>query len=251
MDVRLEVDCQTAMTSLQVPMKFNLQAKSPPGIAATGPAQLEVDPTDCSNGAPTVIGTATYQVLADRNATPEQPVFVSVMAHGQAIGPTNTPTALAMKSNIMRVRLLMDIEALTPQPEGRAGPQKPISFPIEVKNHSNGRVLVTFEIVSADPRWRAIEPAPLVLDSLGGQSADTTHFVVNTPFENGPNDNEATFVVRARTVSALNQSHVGPVVDLTFHAQSDGLYVPGPGLPGAGLAIAAAALARRGRRDPE
>lgn len=248
MTVRIDVDCQTALTSLQAPMRFTLEAKVPPEINATGPATLDVDPTECSNGNATVSGLATYQVTASRSATPEQLWTIQVTAIGQG-PPTSAPPVLQLKSPPSRVQLLIDIETATPVQEAEAGPQKQILFPIVVKNHGNGRVLVTFEVVSDDPEWRAIAPPPIVLDAVGGMTEDTANFLVSTPYQNGPNDNEASFVVRVSTSSTMNYTFVGPSVDLTFHAQSSGLYVPAPGLMPVALVLAAAGLILR-RRSP-
>ena len=137
------------------------------------------------------------------------------------------------------------INATTIAPERNGGPQKRITYPIDVTNNGNARTLLTFE-VSKPPAsgWQVLLPEPVVLERGDTQ---TVHVVVSTPHDNGYNEGstDLTIIIHPSSFDAPEQ--VGPTVSIDLEANVKGFYVPGPGFGLLALTLGLVAIVRARR----
>jgi hypothetical protein len=127
----------------------------------------------------------------------------------------------------------------------RAGPQKQMRYPIDVRNDGDARVVVRFELSGKAPggKWAILLPDPVVVDP--GQM-EVAVITVATPFENGYNKEALDFTVTA-VPSPVDEDVEGGRLVVPLHANVEGFYASGPsfGLALLGLAGAIGLLRRR------
>ena len=116
-------------------------------------------------------------------------------------------------------------------------PQKVVIFPAEVANRGAASTRVTFEIASNPQDATAVIPNPVTIPA--GETRTIT-FAVHTPFRNGYVNDEARVTYRATSAEGSASEF-----DVIVHTR--GMYVPGPQIFGAMLAIAFAAFLLRRR----
>ncbi|HUR62656.1 MAG TPA: hypothetical protein VM286_09875, partial [Candidatus Thermoplasmatota archaeon] len=114
-----------------------------------------------------------------------------------------------------------------------AGPQKQITYSIELSNNGNARSNVNFNVVDAHSAdgWNPIAPNPILLESKNQGGTSTTknvNFLVSTPYKNGWNNKETTFVLKIQPVSTNNPELKGNEIQVNVLARVRGIYVPGP-----------------------
>ncbi|HUR68986.1 MAG TPA: hypothetical protein VM370_07040 [Candidatus Thermoplasmatota archaeon] len=125
----------------------------------------------------------------------------------------------------------------TPIAEKWSKPQSVVAFPVKVTSHVGHPITVTFEVVKATGGLVASQPKPFQL-----VGSNETTLAVQTPYHNGRVDESGTVTYRATPSEGAAQ-------DLRVTVHTKGVYVPGPQLFGALVALALAArLARRGPR---
>ena len=133
------------------------------------------------------------------------------------------------------------LDLTTPTPSRVGGPQKMLTYPIELGNGGAAPMLVRFELAGDGPpgRWAIVLPEPVLLDA---GMAVTAPVVVATDYRNGPNDGAIDFTVRAVASHPDDPGQTASFV-VPLHAGVKGLYVPGPPL---GVLLAVVALAAMG-----
>lgn len=187
-------------------------------------------------------GVAELRVTAAVTAQGDVPVPCTLT--GTAADANGVTQANNSEEFEAMVEFKGSIAALVPSSMRQAGPQKQIPYPIEITNTGNSRTKVVFELVdSPEGKWNALTPEQVVLDP--GQTLVAV-FTVATPFANGYNNGDGSFVVRATPTSVLDPNVQADPVEIPFQAQVKGWYVPGPSM--ALLAFALAGLAAVVRR---
>lgn len=165
-------------------------------------------------------------------------------ASGSFTGATSTLTA--QSSGTLRLLYASAINVTAGATDRKAGPQKQMAYPLDLRNDGAARTMVRFELVGDAPRgkWAVILPEPVILDA--GQSI-TSVVTVSTPFENGYNKGSTDFTVRVVPMPVDQDDVQGTPVDVPLHAGVDGFYVPGPSpaLVLVGLAAMGVMLRRR------
>ena len=206
-------------------------------------AEAPASPVPFQPGA-SVHGNATFTLSADPTARALRPIpcvlrwtLVST-AEGRSSGPDLGFTVTAAYVPGFKV----DNEA----PRQTAGPQKVIRYPIGITNTGNARTQFVFSFVSKPHgTWSAILPEAVVLDP--GQNHTST-FTVATPFHQLYNRDSGDYALRVTASAVDDPGQAGGSQDVQVHADSHGMYVPGPGLASALAAVASAAFARRRQR---
>lgn len=198
------------------------------GIAVTGALSQTFDLVPTTGAPPSEVeGESTFNVRASRDAPGERLFKCQFSGHVQA------NTAGVPESNEARIEALVEvayapyIKAETPMAVGQAGPQTEIRFDIELANLGNALSQVAFELTEYPPAgWMPLLPPPVAVASAteGSRNEAKVPFMVMTPYQEGWNEGEATFRLRATPVSTRDPSLRGEPVELTFVARVRGYY---------------------------
>ncbi len=193
-------------------------------------------------GEETYTGIAEVRVAAAPTARGDVPMRCTMT--GTVTDENGITQATGSVQYSAQIAFQGSIETVVPSGMRQAAPQKQIPYPIEITNTGNSRTQVVFEMVDAPGgKWNAILPEQVVLDP--GETRVAV-FTVATPFANGFNNGDGSFVVRAIPTSVLNPNVQADPVEIPFQAQVKGWYVPGPSLALLALGIAGlAAVVRR------
>ncbi len=215
------------------------------GITVVGEDEFAIDDDLCRGQNEQTIAV-DLTVIADHTAPGETPIQVTstfaVVADGiEQASRTSTATFVVAWTGDFTVQQEFTWAS--------GGPQTQLEFPVTITNHGNSRAFYTFELVGEQNVLNSniVVPEQVILDSLsqgGTETTTTVHVLYATPFQNGETQANETFTLRVVSQSTKNPELQGEPQELSFTAETDGVYVPGPGML-APLGIAAAALLRR------
>lgn len=131
----------------------------------------------------------------------------------------------------------------------RGGPQKQLEYGITITNHGNAPTMFRFELVGTpQTQGHVVVPNELFLGSAAmgdAKTTATTMIVYSTPFENGKNHANESFTIRVVPESTKDAELEGEGHELTFTAETRGVYVPSPFMLLPLALLAAAAWVRR------
>lgn len=180
----------------------------------------------------TETGTSSFNIQVTQDAPGEQPIKCTfsgkVLAPFQQVPETDEQSASAF----VTADYLGLISANIPTTIKQAGPQKQIRYDIEITNLGNARSTINFNLRGEDPSsggWNPVPPTQIVLESQaqgGTETTKTVSFLVSTPFKNGWNNKDTTFLLEIQPVSTKDVQKVGQSVNLNVLARVRGVYVP-------------------------
>lgn len=134
--------------------------------------------------------------------------------------------------------------------EKTAKPQEAVFFPATITN-GGGMTKLWFEVVEKSPSLQVVVPNPVVLQAHG-MAGDTANipFTIQTPYKNGPNDDEGYVTFRIQPSKPLDPRERGEPQEFTVKVHTKGMYVPAAQFFGVMTALGAAAMLvrRRGKR---
>jgi hypothetical protein len=230
------------------------------GFVITGPQAISIPIGGGQQSTRTSYdGVATFAVLATQDAPGETPTPCIFKAYVDALNSQITKTETATVSATVTAAYLGLLSVSVPTLIDEAGPQKQISYTMDITNVGNARTNVIFSIDNQDTKaqdgWQSVAPGQLLLESRAQGGTTTTKqaaFTISTPYRNGWNNDETTFVFRLTPVSTNNQDVKGAEVQVNVLARVRGIYVPGPEpMLLAGAIIGAALIARMASKDEE
>lgn len=229
-----------------------------PGLIITGPPSVSVtfSGAGANAGKLTYTDIVTFSVVATQEAPGETPTECTFAATADAVNSQIIATEAAPVKATVVVAYYGLVSSNVPTTIDEAGPQKQITYSIELTNNGNARSNVNFNVVdthSADG-WNPIAPNQILLESKNQGGTATTknvNFLVSTPYKNGWNNKETTFVLKIQPVSTNNPELKGSEIQVNVLARVRGIYVPGPEPALLGLAIIGTAFLLRLRKDDE
>jgi hypothetical protein len=270
----LRVDVETI--TITVPWKYTFtSAALSPQNAVFSTATLIWDEPTCDGRGVVITGALSQtfalpaQASAEVKGTSKFNVKVTDQAPGETavictfqgkVGPVGalpqTPTSRTTVPITAAYYGL--ISANVPVTIAQAGPQKQITYTLEVTNLGNSESLINVALVEKpadDERWQPVTPTQVTLTSPNkGGTANTAaiNFLVSTPYKNGWNNKEGTFQLEIQPISVKDPEQKGNTIKVNVLARVRGIYVPGPEPALMMLAaVGAAVVARQLRRDEE
>jgi hypothetical protein len=181
----------------------------------------------------TATGPSKFTVTVNQDAPGETQVGCEITGTPGALS-TQGATAAAASSGKFTVAAdyLGLISVNVPKTIKQAGPQKEITYDIEISNLGNARSNIDFALDGETASgWRPVVPGRITLHSLaqgGTETSKTVGFTISTPFKNGWNNKDTTFVLKVTPSSTKDDSPEGQgsPVTMTMLARVRGVYVP-------------------------
>lgn len=221
------------------------------GITVTGSfSEVFALPSGAESSKTTVSMESTFNILASSDAPGETPITCTFTGKVLAAGAI-PQTASSSGSVPIKVAYRGLITATVPLTIQQAGPQKQITYAIQVSNVGNSESTINFRLEGDVPEgWQPIVPSPIILTSPnkgGTENSKEVSFVISTPYKNGWNNKETRFVMTIEPVSTKDTSETGKgqAIQVQVLSRVRGIYVPGPEPALAALAIVATALVAR------
>jgi hypothetical protein len=223
--------------------QFANDAAAASAAAAQGSITMGWDPPACEGGGlqvtgsltqsiPVTAGTSLYKGVAEFlvRATTEAPgemdIACTFAARVDAASPIVPATPATQVQAKVRVAYFGMISAQVPITVQEAGPQKLITFEVDVRNLGNARTTVQFHAESG-AGWQVIEPVPVVLDSMtrgASKVSQTVQLLVATPYKEGWNNGETVIDLVLRPSSTVDPAIQGDEVKLRLLARVHGWY---------------------------
>lgn len=200
--------------------------------------------------------TGALATAIDVSAAPQQTSFdfdspFSVSASDKAPGETDIQctwkgkvlanglpqfeeTAEQTITATVKVKFFGLLSASVPATIQEGGPQKEITYDIQLTNLGNSLTNVQFELANAETvpaGWSPVAPTPIIMQSQqqgGTEYTAKVPFTIQTPHSNGWNNDETTFQLKITPSSVNNPEDKGNVIAVNVLARVRGIYVPGP-----------------------
>lgn len=224
------------------------------GVVITGALSQSFSLPPQSTGE--VKGSSKFNVKVTDQAPGETSVICTFQGKVGAVG--GLPATPPSKSNAPITAAYYGlISANVPVTIAQAGPQKQITYTLEVTNLGNSESLINVALIAAPEageKWQPVTPTQVTLTSpnKGGTSNSATiNFLVSTPYRNGWNNKEATFQLEIQPSSVKDPDSKGNTIKVNVLARVRGIYVPGPEPAILMLAAIGTALVARKLRDEE
>lgn len=173
-----------------------------------------------------------YSVSASQAAPGERDIkctFVGKvlpLSSGYKDSPEST-TQVTLKAKFLGL-----LSASIPSTIAEAGPQKQITYEIELTNLGNALTYVNFNLAGEAPEgWSPVPPTPIIMQSQqqgGTEFTKKVNFLIQTPHKNGWNNDEKTFQLKIQPSSTKDPELKGNEIGVNVLARVRGIYVPGP-----------------------
>ncbi|MEA3191380.1 MAG: hypothetical protein QOD77_1962 [Thermoplasmata archaeon] len=230
---------------------------SAPGITITGALATAIDVSGATPQKTSFPFDSEFTVSASQLAPGETDILCTwkgkVLANGLP-GFTETPEQSI--STTIKVRFLGLLSASVPATIQEGGPQKEITYELQLTNLGNSLTNVNFDLANAETvpeGWSPVPPTPIIMQSKqqgGTEFTAKVPFTIQTPHSNGWNNDETTFQLKITPSSVNNPEDKGNTIAVNVLARVRGIYVPGPEPFLLVAAVLGAALvARLARKD--
>lgn len=206
-------------------------------------AALRIEPEEVALPACEGVGRATATLIGRAVESAADAGFADIIARWRTSG-------LDLDS-VARVEVVPEwspaFEVSLPETEKTAKPQEAVFFPATITN-VGGMTKLWFEVVDKSPSLQVVVPNPVVLQA-NGKEGDTAMipFTIQTPYKNGPNDDEGFATFRVVPSKPLDPSERGEPQEFTVKVHTQGMYVPAAQFFGVMIALGAAAMLVRRR----
>lgn len=218
----------------------HLSFEAPEGIQITAPSAVHFDRTACLPADDATLIPVQVEVTAT-DILPALEVQTVTYTAAWSDG-----SVVAERNMVVQMEYLPGFDVSVADAEKKGAPQKQVPYDVTVCNHANGRSQFDFEVLTRDLAGAALAPDRLILDAAGsGRECITIIVTYVTPFENGSNDHQENFTVQVAQAFLHDPARLGPTHTVEFGAETEGVYVPGPGLLLGPALLALAGLRRR------
>lgn len=250
---------------------YGAQQTGVPGIAVTGPTQIDigqtVDKEDWMSSV-TITPTTVFMEVDPQSGPqqgPEVSVAVALSDDAPALESGNLEISIDAQANgdvcasstTVSWSITPEYYEVTsftaPALFNRGPPSQKLSFPLTVINNGNGQTYYQFEVTKQPEGWEIPLPFPQTVTSQfkaseGSPNQQTVTLDVSTQLSTQYYNDIGVVNLKVAPAFAPDKSIAGTDITLSLVGHFQGVYVPGFGAPMALAALAAVGLLAR-RRD--